>query len=92
LMKKAPILILDDSLSAVDTKTERALLKNLSQERHGKTTILIAHRISTIEQMDKIVFIDEGKLVDVGTHEELLARCPAYKTMAELQKLEAEKE
>ena len=91
LMKKAPILILDDSLSAVDTKTERALLRNLAQERGGKTTILIAHRISTIEQMDKIVFIDEGKIVDVGSHEELLERCPAYKTMAELQKLEAEK-
>ncbi|MBE5740406.1 MAG: ABC transporter ATP-binding protein [Clostridiales bacterium] len=91
LMKDAPILILDDSLSAVDTKTERALLHNLAQERSGKTTILIAHRISTIEQMDKIVFIDEGKIVDVGTHEELLERCNAYKTMAELQKLEAEK-
>ncbi len=91
LMKDAPILILDDSLSAVDTKTERALLHNLAQERSGKTTILIAHRISTIEQMDKIVFIDEGKIVDVGTHEELFARCDAYKTMAELQKLEAEK-
>ena len=91
LMKKAPILILDDSLSAVDTKTERALLRNLAEERGGKTTILIAHRISTIEQMDKIVFIDEGKIVDVGSHEELLERCPAYKNMAELQKLEAEK-
>ena len=91
LMKNAPILILDDSLSAVDTKTERALLQNLSEERKGKTTILIAHRISTIEQMDKIVFLDEGNIVDVGSHEELLARCPSYKTMAELQKLEAEK-
>ena len=91
LMKNAPILILDDSLSAVDTKTERALLKNLSDERKGKTTILIAHRISTIEQMDKIVFLDDGNIVDVGSHEELLARCPSYKTMAELQKLEAEK-
>ena len=91
LMKNAPILILDDSLSAVDTKTERALLQNLSEERKGKTTILIAHRISTIEQMDKIVFLDEGNIVDVGSHEELLARGPSYKTMAELQKLEAEK-
>ena len=92
LMKDAPILILDDSLSAVDTKTERTLLQNLAQERHGKTTILIAHRISTIEQMDKIIFMEEGRIIDVGTHEELLVRCPAYKTMAELQKLEAEKE
>ena len=92
LMKKAPILILDDSLSAVDTKTERNLLQNLRQERGGKTTILIAHRISTIEQMDKIVYIDDGKIVAVGAHEELLQTCPSYKAMAELQKLEAEKE
>ena len=91
LMKKAPILILDDSLSAVDTKTEKNLLQNLQEERGGKTTILIAHRISTIEQMDKIVYIDDGKIIAVGTHEELLATCPSYEAMAELQKLEAEK-
>lgn len=92
LMNDAPVLILDDSLSAVDTKTERALLDNLRSERAGKTTILIAHRISTIEGMDKIVYMEEGGVVAVGTHEELLKSCPAYQTMAELQKLEAEKE
>ena len=91
LMKKAPILILDDSLSAVDTKTEKNLLQNLQEERGGKTTILIAHRISTIEQMDKIVYIDDGKIVAVGKHEELIATCPSYAAMAELQRLEAEK-
>ena len=91
LMKKAPILILDDSLSAVDTKTEKNLLQNLKEERGGKTTILIAHRISTIEQMDKIVYIDDGKIVAVGSHEELLKTCPSYEAMAELQRLEAEK-
>ncbi len=87
----APILILDDSLSAVDTNTERTLLDNLKKERAGKTTILIAHRISTIEQMDKVLFIDDGQVIAVGTHAELLATCPAYATMAELQKLEEEK-
>ncbi len=92
LMKKAPVLILDDSLSAVDTKTERTLLDNLRKERGGKTTILIAHRISTIEQMDKIVYLDDGKIVAVDSHEKLLQNCPSYKAMAELQKLEAEKE
>ncbi len=92
LMKDAPILILDDSLSAVDTKTERTLLENLRGERMGKTTILIAHRISTIEQMDKILYIEEGKVIAVGTHEQLLENCPAYKMMNELQKLEAEKD
>ncbi len=89
LMKDAEILILDDSVSAVDTKTEKEILDNLAKERVGKTTILIAHRISTIEKMDKIIFIDDGKLVDVGTHRELLLRCEEYKTMVHLQRLEA---
>lgn len=92
LMKDAPVLILDDSLSAVDTKTEKALLDSLQAERKGKTTILIAHRISTIEQMDKIVFIDDGKIIAVGAHEELYATCEEYHKMVELQKLEEEKE
>ena len=92
LMNDAPILILDDSLSAVDTKTERILLDNLKQERAGKTTILIAHRISTIEQMDKIIYIEDGKVIAVGSHNELFETCKPYRTMAELQKLEAEKE
>lgn len=91
LLKDASILILDDSLSAVDTKTERALLDNLATERKGKTTLLIAHRISTIQGMDKIIYIDDGEIVAVGTHEELLESCPAYKAMTELQKLEEEK-
>ena len=90
LMKDAPILILDDSVSAVDTKTERTILGNLRETRAGKTTILIAHRISTIEQMDKVVFIEEGKLVAVGTHPELYQNCPAYQKMVDLQKLEEE--
>lgn len=90
LMKNAPILILDDSVSAVDTKTEKTILENLHETRAGKTTILIAHRISTIEKMDKIVFIDDGKLVDIGKHEDLYERCPAYKTMVDLQQLEEE--
>ena len=90
LLKDSPVLILDDSVSAVDTKTEKTILKNLRQTRAGKTTILIAHRISTIEAMDKILFLDEGKLVDVGTHAQLLSRCPDYRKMVELQKLEEE--
>ena len=90
LMKDAPILILDDSVSAVDTKTERTILGNLRETRAGKTTILIAHRISTIEQMDKIIFIDEGRLVAVGTHTDLYANCKEYQKMVDLQKLEEE--
>ena len=90
LMKDAPILILDDSVSAVDTKTERTILGNLRETRAGKTTILIAHRISTIEQMDKILFIEEGKLIAVGPHSELYNICPSYQKMVDLQKLEEE--
>ncbi len=90
LIKDAPILILDDSVSAVDTSTERAILGNLRQTRAGKTTILIAHRISTIEQMDRVIFIDDGALVAAGTHEELYENCPAYRHMVDLQKLEEE--
>ena len=90
LLKNAPILILDDSVSAVDTKTEETILSNLHQTRAGKTTILIAHRISTIAKMDKILFIDDGKLADVGTHEELYSRCKEYRKMVDLQRLEEE--
>ena len=90
LLKDAPILILDDSVSAVDTKTERTILGNLRSTRAGKTTILIAHRISTIEQMDKVLFIDDGTVAAFGTHQELYDTCQEYRKMVELQKLEEE--
>ena len=90
LMKDAPILILDDSVSAVDTKTEETILSNLRMTRAGKTTILIAHRISTIAGMDKILFIEDGRLAAVGKHDELYETCPAYRKMVDLQALEEE--
>lgn len=90
LMKNAPILILDDSVSAVDTKTEENILHNLSTVRAGKTTILIAHRISTIAKMDKLLFLEDGKLTAVGTHSELYESCDAYRKMVDLQRLEEE--
>ena len=92
LYKEASILILDDSVSAVDTDTEKVIINNLRENRKGRTTILIAHRISTVEKMDKIIYIDDGKIGAVGTHEELIATCPDYRTMVELQKLEEERE
>ena len=92
LMKDAPVLILDDSVSAVDTSTERAILDNLRTTRAGRTTILIAHRISTIEQMDRIIFIDDGKVAATGRHEDLYNTCGAYRHMVDLQKLEEEGE
>ena len=90
LLKDAPILILDDSVSAVDTKTERTILTNLRQTRAGRTTILIAHRISTIEQMDKVLFIDDGTVAAFGPHEELYESCAEYRKMVDLQRLEEE--
>ena len=90
LMKDAPILILDDSVSAVDTKTEQAILQNLRDTRQGKTTILIAHRISTIAKMDRILFIEDGKLAGFDTHEHLYSTNESYRKMVELQKLEEE--
>ncbi len=90
LMKDAPILILDDSVSAVDTKTEQTILDNLRATRSGKTTILIAHRISTIEKMDKVLFIDGGKVAGFGKHMDLYENSAAYRKMVDLQKLEEE--
>jgi len=90
LMRDSAILILDDSVSAVDTATEKAILENLRRSRAGRTTILIAHRISTIENMDKIIFIDEGRIEAVGSHSRLYESCPAYRKMVELQRLEEE--
>ena len=88
LMKDANILILDDAVSAVDVRTEKAILENLRRIRKGKTTILIAHRISTVEGMDKIIFLDDGRVTAVGTHRELLESCPDYRTMVELQQVQ----
>ena len=90
LLKNAPILILDDSVSAVDTRTEKIILDNLKTSRAGKTTLLIAHRISTVEQLDKIVFIEDGRVEAVGPHDELYRSCAEYRRMVDLQKLEDE--
>ena len=90
LLKNAPILILDDSVSAVDTRTERIILDNLKTSRAGKTTLLIAHRISTVEQLDKIIFIEDGRVEAVGPHDELYRTCDEYRRMVDLQKLEDE--
>ncbi len=90
LVKNPAILIFDDSVSAVDTKTEETILKNLRELRKGKTTIMIAHRISTVQSLDLIVVMDEGKIVGQGNHEELLENCKEYQEMVRLQSLEEE--
>lgn len=88
LMKEAPILILDDSVSAVDVSTEKTILENLRRTRQGKTTILIAHRISTVENMDRILLLEDGKALAMGDHATLLATCPEYRRMVEAQSME----
>ena len=90
LLKDAPILILDDSVSAVDTRTEKIILDNLKKSRAGKTTLLIAHRISTVERLDKIIFLEDGRVEAVGPHDQLYASCPEYRKMVDLLKLEDE--
>ena len=91
LMKDASILILDDSVSAVDTKTEKVILNNLKETRSGKTTLLIAHRISTVQDLDKILFLEDGKVLGFDTHENLYNTLEEYRNMVELQRLEEEK-
>lgn len=88
-MKNAPILILDDSLSAVDTDTEEHILHNLRDDRKGKTTILIAHRISTVQHADLIMVLENGEMKELGTHTELIQKNGIYKDMFEKQQLEA---
>ena len=90
LLKNAPILILDDSVSAVDTRTEKIILDNLKASRAGKTTLLIAHRMSTVEGLDKIIFLEDGRVEAVGPHDSLYASCPEYRRMVDLQRLEDE--
>ena len=90
LLKNAPILILDHSVSAVDTRTEKIILDNLKASRAGKTTLLIAHRISTVEGLDKIIFLEDGRVEAVGPHDSLYASCPEYRRMVDLQRLEDE--
>ena len=91
LKKDAPILILDDALSAVDTDTEERILQNLKENRRGKTTILIAHRISTIQNADRILVLEDGEAKECGNHKELMALGGIYKEMFERQQLEAAK-
>ncbi|EIM05196.1 ABC transporter [Planococcus antarcticus DSM 14505] len=89
LMTKPELLILDDSLSAVDAKTEKAILKELKKTRIGKTTIITSHRLSAIQHAHQILGMDDGTIVEIGSHEELMRKQGRYCEMYELQQLEA---
>ena len=92
IMKKSKIIILDDSVSAVDTKTEKKILTNLFTRLGDTTLIVIAHRISTVQELDKIILVDDGKIVGCGSHDELLKSSKLYAEMVELQKLQSKVE
>jgi ATP-binding cassette subfamily B protein len=77
-------------VSAVDTATERQILQALRTARPDKTTILISHRVSSIRELDKLLFLEDGRLTAVGTHAELYEHCLSYRRMVDLQKLDEE--
>lgn len=90
IIKEPEILILDDSVSAVDSNTEKEILSNIKEKRKNKTTLIIAHRISALEDLDLILVLDEGKLIDYGKHEYLKEHCELYKSLCKLQSLQKE--
>ncbi|MFU2017303.1 ABC transporter ATP-binding protein [Peribacillus butanolivorans] len=92
LIKNPEILILDDSLSAVDAKTETTIIENIQNERSGKTTIITTHRLSAVQHADRIIVLDSGKIIEEGTHEDLLKQNGWYREQYERQQVDAETE
>lgn len=91
-IKESPIMIMDDSVSAVDVKTEETILRHIKENRKNMTTLVVASRISTVMNLDKILVLDEGKVVGFDTHKNLIKTCPVYQKMVYLQELEREVE
>jgi ATP-binding cassette subfamily B protein len=92
LLKNPPILLLDEATSALDTQTEREIQGALARAAEGRTVIMIAHRLSTVANADRIVVLDQGVVVEEGTHSDLLARQGRYAALWQRQASEAEDE
>lgn len=90
ILANPDILILDDSLSAVDANTEKTIIENIKNHRQGKTNIIVSHRISAVRHADKILVLENGKVLSEGTHEELLDKCTWYRELDEYQNKEVE--
>ena len=90
LLKDPPILVLDEATSAVDNETETAIQKSLAKITQNRTTIVIAHRLSTIRHADRIYVMDQGQLIESGTHEQLLAESGSYAKLWQVQSGELE--
>ena len=90
ILANPDILILDDSLSAVDANTEKTIIENIKNHRQGKTNIIVSHRISAVRHADKILVLENGKVLSEGTHEELLDKCMWYRELDEYQNKEVE--
>lgn len=92
ILANPDILILDDSLSAVDANTEKTIIENIKNHRQGKTNIIVSHRISAVRHADKILVLENGKVLSEGTHEELLDKCTWYRELDEYQNKEVEQD
>ena len=85
MLKNSPLLLLDEATSALDAESERMVQAALESAMKGRTTLVVAHRLATVQQADRILVLDHGKLVEIGTHHELVAKGGVYARLAALQ-------